>query len=105
VNKGVGGPHAKNPGREFLGCPNFKDDDKKCGYFLWYDEWQDGKDWVPRTSFKRSRPAASSLEMVSAMESKLQEAYDQLLDVVAAMEARMSAMEAKVSSKPISIHS
>ena len=103
VNLGQGGPHAKNPGREFLGCPNYLDDEKKCGYFLWYDEWKDGKDWVPRKSFKRTRPVENRMDTSEFL--KLKDAYDQTLSVLACMEARMSAIEAKLSSKPISIHS
>ncbi|KAL4559784.1 hypothetical protein LXL04_031930 [Taraxacum kok-saghyz] len=27
----------KNPGRRFIGCPNFRDKDKDCKYFDWID--------------------------------------------------------------------
>ncbi|CAH1452711.1 unnamed protein product [Lactuca virosa] len=26
-----------NPGRRFIGCPNFRDEEKDCKYFAWFD--------------------------------------------------------------------
>ncbi|CAH1432691.1 unnamed protein product [Lactuca virosa] len=26
-----------NPGRRFIGCPNFRDEEKDCKYFAWVD--------------------------------------------------------------------
>ncbi|XP_052625947.1 uncharacterized protein At4g04775-like [Lactuca sativa] len=29
---------AKNPGRRFYGCPNYKDESMNCKYFMWIDD-------------------------------------------------------------------
>ncbi|XP_042752055.1 uncharacterized protein At4g04775-like [Lactuca sativa] len=29
---------AKNPGRRFYGCPNYKDESMNCKYFTWIDD-------------------------------------------------------------------
>ncbi|AES90931.2 GRF zinc finger protein [Medicago truncatula] len=31
----------KNPGRPFYTCPFHKNDPRNCGYFIWFDEWEE----------------------------------------------------------------
>jgi hypothetical protein len=93
----VGRSDSKYYGKDFYGCPNYQSDNK-CGYWILVEDYENGKDWVPR---KRARGAAST----SYEKGKLEEAYDHLLEMMVAMEKRVASLEAKVASKPMSIPS
>lgn len=76
------------------------------------DDYDAGQDWVPRGGNKRPRrdptPGGSvpPMGLVNKEEfCKMKAAYDDVLKFMAALEARLAALEAKVGSRPMSIPS
>jgi hypothetical protein len=94
----VGKADSQYYGKDFYGCPNYQSDNK-CGYWILVEDYEAGKNWAPRKRQRSSegRPAAST--------GKLVEAYDQVMEMLVALEKRLAAVEAEVASKPRSIPS